>query len=261
VRNCDHRAVPQFNRAVEAARDRGLDEFDSDRAGNATFSDLVFFERQGYLNMADRGTTTRSKGSSKRFERLSDRKETPHGDTHLRTMKKTAAPPKQTTLDDYEDGQRPTDWGRIRDEVLDPFHRGVETILKEVRENGGIREPVIGAIDITPWPVFTSPYKDDDVARGDESVVVNEEERYPREEYPEMVHGLKESHERGYEMATITVIGEDTPIVLGVEPVRRESDWETGETRDTSQARIVERLVVSQNPLESGYHSAGASHS
>jgi hypothetical protein len=108
--------------AVEAARDRGLDKFGSNRAANATFEDLAFFERQGYLNIADRGTTTRSKGSSKRFERISDRAKTPHGDTHLRTMKKTAAPPEQTTLDDYEDGRRPRDWQRIRDEVLDPFH-------------------------------------------------------------------------------------------------------------------------------------------
>jgi hypothetical protein len=230
--------------AVEAARDRGLDEFDSERAGNATFEDLVFFERQGYLNIADRGTTTRSKGSSKRFERISGRRETPHGDTHLRTMKKTAAPPEQTTLNDYEDGRRPTDWERIRDEVLGPFHRGVETILEEVRENGGIREPVIAAIDITPWPVFTSPYKsDEDVTRDDESVVVNGEERYPREEYPEMVHGLTEKHKHGYQMATITIIGEDTPIVLGVEPVRRESEWETGEIESTSQARLVDRLL------------------
>lgn len=139
--------------AVDAARDHGLDEFASGRASNATFGDLVFFERQGYLTMADRGTTTRSEGSSKRFERISNREMTPHGDTHLRTMKKTAAPPEQTTLDNYEDGRRPTDWGRIRSEVLGPFHRGVETILEEVRDNGGIWEPVIAAIDITPWPI------------------------------------------------------------------------------------------------------------
>ena len=234
----------QIMDAVEAARDRGLDEFDSERASNTTFGDLVFFERQGYLNIADRGTTTRSKGSSKRFERISDRRETPHGDTHLRTMKKTAAPPEQTTLNEYEDDRRPMDWERIRDEVLDPFHRGVETVLEEVRENGGIREPVIAAIDITPWPVFTSPYKnDEDVARGDEPMMVNGEERYPREEYPEMVHGLTEKHKHGYQMATITIIGEDTPIVLGVEPVRRESDWETGEIESTSQARLVDRLL------------------
>ncbi|RJT07434.1 transposase [Halococcus sp. IIIV-5B] len=230
--------------AVEAARDRGLNEFDSKRASNATFEDLVFFERQGYLNLADRGTTTCSKGSTKRFERISNREKTPHGDTHLRTMKKVAAPSEQTTLNDYEDSQRPTDWGRIRDEVLNPFHRGVETILEEVRKNNGIREPVIAAIDITPWTVFTSPYKnDEDIARDDEPVVVNGEERFPREEYPEMIHGLTEKHKHGYEMATITIIGEDTPIVLGVEPVRRESSWETGEVGDTSQARLVDRLL------------------
>ena len=230
--------------AVEAARDRGLDEFDSGRAGNATFEDMVFFERQGYLNIADRGTTTRSNGSNKRFERLSDRRETPHGDTHLRTMKKTAAPPEQTTLDEYEDGRRPTEWGRIRAEVLKPFHRSVETILEELRENGGIREPVIAAIDITPWPVFTSPYKnDDEVRHGEEPIVADGTEIYPREDYPEMIHGLQERHERGYEMAAITIIGEDTPIVLGIEPVRRDSDWESGDAQITPQSCLVERLL------------------
>lgn len=63
--------------AVETAQERGLDEFDTKRASNATFEDLVFFERQAYLNMADRGTTTRSVGSSQRFERLSDRRRHP----------------------------------------------------------------------------------------------------------------------------------------------------------------------------------------
>lgn len=230
--------------AVETARQRGLDEFDSKRASNATFEDLVFFERQAYLNMADRGTTTRSVGATQRFARLSDRAETPHPDTHLRTMKQTATPPKQTKLTEYANGRRPTDWQRIRDEVLTPFHRGVETILDEVRENGGLREPAIAAIDITPWPVYASPYRDDDnVAWDDESVIVNGEKRYPRVDYPEMVHGLKGKHERGYAMATITIVGEDTPIVLGIEPVRRDSAWESGDAGDTSQERIVEQLL------------------
>jgi hypothetical protein len=197
-----------------------------------------------YLNMADRGTSTRSVGSTQRFERLSDRTETPHPDTHLRTMKQTATPDKQTTLDEYENGRRPTDWQRIRDEVLEPFHRGVETILDEVRDNGGLREPAIAAIDITPWQVYASPYKDDeDVTYDDESVVVNGEERYPRDDYPAMVHGLPRKYERGYAMATITIIGKNTPIVLGIEPVRRDSQWETEAVENTSQADLVERLL------------------
>jgi hypothetical protein len=230
--------------AVETARERGLNEFDSERASNATFEDLVFFERQAYLNMADRGTSTRSVGQTQRFERLSDRMETPHPDTHLRTMKQTAAPSPQTTLDEYENGRRPTDWQRICDEVLQPFHRGVEVLLDEVRDNGGLREPAIAAIDITPWQVYASPYKDDeDVAWDDKSVIVNGEERYPRDDYPEMVHGLPRKHERGYAMATITIIGENTPIVLGIEPVRRDSQWETDVVKNTSQADLVERLL------------------
>lgn len=44
-------------------------------------------------------------------------------------------------------------------------------------------------------------------------------------------------------MATITIIGKDTPVVLGVELVRRESAWETRETRDTSQAHLVDQLL------------------
>jgi hypothetical protein len=81
------------------------------------------------------------------------------------------------------------------------------------------------------------------VSRTDTSVTVNDRERYPKDEYPEIVNGLKESHERGYELATITIVAENTPIVLGVEPVRRESNWETGDVGDTSNERIVTQLL------------------
>jgi hypothetical protein len=108
--------------------------------------------------------------------------------------------------------------------VLDPFHRGVENIRDEVKAQGSIREPMIAAIDITSWPFYASPYKDDeDVSRTDTSVTINGRERYPREDYPKMVNGLKDHHERGYQLATITIIAEATPIVFGIEPVRRKS--------------------------------------
>lgn len=230
--------------AIDRARTRGLAEFDTKRAANATYDDMVFFERQAFLTLADAGTTTTTVTDTRRFERASDREQTPHGDTHLETMKQTARPPEQTRLNDYADGRRPPAWKRIRDEVLAPFHRGVEIILEEVRDQGGLREPVIAAIDITPWPFYPSPYKDDeDVSFSDTSVTVNGRERYPKDEYPEMVNGLKDRHDRGYELATITIIAEDTPIVLGVEPVRRESTWEPEDVGDTSNERIVDRLL------------------
>lgn len=229
---------------VEEACDRGLDEFESDRASNAKYDDRAFIERQAYLCMAERGTATRSKGLSTRFERISNHDEVPCPDTHLRTMKMMGSPPEQTTLDDFGGGQKVPEWKRIRDVVLEYFRRGLDQLIEEVKQNGGIREPVITAIDTTPLPFFVSPYKDDaDVKSDDEPVVVNGKERWPKEDYPTMVHGLKDEHARGYEMSTITIIAEDTPIVLGIEPVRRNSNWETEDVDDTSQDRIVDRLL------------------
>ena len=229
---------------VNEAMTRGLNEFETGRASNAKYGERVYQELQGYLNLADRGTTTRSKGSNSRFGRISDRDEVPCPDSHFRTMKKIATPPEQTTLADFSTGRKTPEWQRIRDEVLENFHEGLDQLIEEVKNNGGIREPVIVAIDTTPWEFYASPYKDDEnVEPDDEVVVVNGEKRHPRDDFPKMVHGLEEKHARGYEMATITIIAQDTPIVLGVEPVRRNSNWETDNVGDTSQERIVERLL------------------
>jgi trimethylamine:corrinoid methyltransferase-like protein len=95
--------------AIERARNRGLAEFDTKRAANTTYDDMVFFERQAFLNLADAGTTTATAADTRRFERALDRENTPHSDTHLETMKKIARSPEQTQLDDYADGCRPPD--------------------------------------------------------------------------------------------------------------------------------------------------------
>ena len=105
--------------AIERARNRDLAEFDIKRAANATYDDVLFFERQAYLALTDAGTTTRSKTATQRFARASGYDDVPVGDTHLRTMKQTATPAEQLRLDEFEDGHRPPDWKRIRDEVLE----------------------------------------------------------------------------------------------------------------------------------------------
>lgn len=228
----------QIMQAIRVARDRGLAAFDTDRAANAKYSDEIFFERQAYLNMADVGTTT----PRRRFDRLSDWGETPHGDTHLRTMKKIGTPDEQTTLADFTDGERPVEWERIRDAILEPFHAGVECLLDDVIERGGVRQPVIAAIDVTHWDFYPSPYKDeDDVDLDDEVVIVNGEETYPKDEFPAMVSGDKEG--RSYKFATLTVIGENTPIVLAIEPVREASAWEGDAGESRSKAALVDRLL------------------
>jgi len=58
-----------------------------------------------------------------------------------------------------------------------------------------------------------------------------------------MVSGDKEG--RSYKFATLTVIGQDTPIVLGIEPVREASAWEgdASQIESHSKADIVRRLL------------------
>jgi len=226
--------------AIRTARDRGLGAFETDRAANARYPDDLFFERQAYLNLADVGTTT----PRRRFDRLSDWNNTPHGDTHLRTMKQIAAPTEQTSLTDFADGERPPDWQRIREAILEPFHTGLECLLEEIDANDGLREPVIAAVDITHWDFYSSPYKDDDdVEPDDDVVIVNGKEKVPKDEFPEMVSGDKEG--RSYKFATLTIIGQDTPIVLGIEPVREASAWEgdASQVQNHSKADIVQRLL------------------
>lgn len=241
----------QIADAIETARERGLDAFDTKRADNKQYDDIVYFERQAYLCGQGRGTTTRSvSDTATRFERLTDRDAVPCPDSHLRTMKKAATPAEVPDADDdAAEAERP-EWKRIRDEVLPYFHAGVAVQLDELGDDA-IREPVNVAIDTTPWEFFPSPWKDKaDIESGDEWVEVEKddedgttERRYPKDDFPEMVHGWKGDHERVYEFATITVVGRDTPIVLGVEPVRKESEWETEEVEDTAKARVVERLL------------------
>lgn len=60
---------------------------------------------------------------------------------------------------------------------------------------------------------------------------------------PETTSGLKDSDEYGFQFATISIIAEDTPIVLGVEPVRDKRVWEDKDVETTSRGDIVERLL------------------
>jgi len=236
--------------AVQRATDLGFDEFDANRASNATHPLEAYFERQGYLNMSRAGTTT----ASRRFTRLSERDNVPHGSSHNRTMKKVATPDSQLTFDEFVTGEQVPEWKRIRDEVLDPFHAGVENILDELTDEDndevGFKEPVHAAIDITSWEFWASPYMSEEEARRSDTdpirVTVTGDEKLLDPDHPELVSGLKDSDERGYKFATITIIAENTPIVLGVEPVRDQRKWEKDmgwDVERTSRADIVESLL------------------
>lgn len=233
--------------AVQRATDLGFSEFTDPRSGNAKYDLVAFFERQGYLNMARAGVTS----DRRRFARLSDRDEVPHGSTHNRTLKKVATPDQQLTFDDFRGRDWEPEWKRIRDTMLPAFHRGVEKQLAEINSGPhGIREPVVAAIDITTINFWPSPtINEDQITDGDEPVQTKKGEAYPKEDFPDMVSGFKKQNknktERGYKFATLTIIGKDTPIVLAIEPVREQSWWEgnSADIETTSKIDIMEGLV------------------
>lgn len=237
----------QIMDAVERATELGFSEFTDPRASNATYALQAYFERQAYLNLAKAGTTT----ESRRFERLSDREEVPHGSSHNRTMKKVAEPAPQTALRDFQDGTGRNEWQEIRDAVLPAFHAGVENMLDEIagRNRSGIREPVNAAFDITTWDYWVSPFRDEeDVEWWEEAVEIEHRdgstrEVYPKQDYPEMVAGVKEGHQRAYKFATLTIVAEDTPIVIAIEPVRDRRAWESDDVETRTRGELVARLL------------------
>ncbi|GAB7020675.1 hypothetical protein JCM18750_35370 [Halostagnicola bangensis] len=77
-------------------------------------------------------------------------------------------------------------------------------------------------------------------------MVVNEKTgktKVPKEDYPEMVHGQKDEHSYGYEYATLSIVGRNAPIVIAVEPVRRNSGWEGDDGKSMPNHEIVDRLM------------------
>lgn len=65
----------------------------------------------------------------------------------------------------------------------------------------------------------------------------------PREAFPRMVSGLKEPGRRGTKFATHTIIGQNAPLVLAVEPVKDASHWESEDTTRTPKGEVVDRLL------------------
>jgi hypothetical protein len=221
-------------RAVDIARNRVFTEFSTNRAANAKYDDEVFWELQSYLSMTAHG----GRETKRRSSRLSPRSEMPHGDTHTRTLKKMGAPDPQTKLTEFTGGTGPKKWKRIRKTLVEPFDKAIENLVEETDFEDQLREPVNVAIDITPWRFYPSPWKNKDL-------------EIPKDDFPAMVSGYSgpstdsptKDYERGYKFATLTVVGKNTPIVLAVEPVKANSNWEWDGAESMSMALIVERLL------------------
>jgi len=103
------------------------------------------------------------------------------------------------------------------EELVDGFSKTTDRLLSVIASEASFRRPVTAAIDITTIPYY-----------GD------------IEEMP-MVSGTKNRDGRAFKFATLSIIGQNIPLALAVEPVRESSEWD--ENPSNQIHRTVRRLV------------------
>ncbi|ELZ89511.1 putative transposase (TCE33) [Haloferax elongans ATCC BAA-1513] len=102
-------------------------------------------------------------------------------------------------------------------ELVEGFDQATDRLLSAIADEASFRRPVTAAIDIT-----TVPY-------------------YGDVEGMTMVSGMHGDEERAFKFATLSVVGENIPLVLAIEPVRESSGWD--ENPSNQVHRVVRRLV------------------
>lgn len=132
----------QIRTYVRHARQTVFGAFESERAANATYPDSRFDELQALMALGGCGTP---QGQS-RMETFFGEEYTPHGDTHLRTIKQYTSETIQASFD-----------------------RSIENLLAAVNHLQILQPPVTVAIDITTWPYHAEDELPSEVSGTDES--------------------------------------------------------------------------------------------
>ena len=101
--------------------------------------------------------------------------------------------------------------------LIEGFDQASDRLLSAIASEASFRRPVTAAIDITTIPYY-----------GDV------------EEMP-MVSGVQGEEERAFKFATLSIIGQNIPLVLAVEPIRESSAWDRNPPNQVH--RVVRRLV------------------
>jgi hypothetical protein len=245
----------QSTRTIKLARNHAFPEFESGRTINRDYEDEQILEM-----VARMCAYTGSANSEGEYGWLTDDDLTAHGSTILRVLKKFATPDDEVedlTLDEIMRDDDMPDIDTIRGELMKSFDAALENIITALKGGGPFSDRTkTGAIDITTEQFHVSPWVDKD-------------EGIPKPEYPRMVSGYKNKQhdtiERGYKYATITLAGNLAPIILGVEPVKENSNWEEDDAPSYSKADLVDRLLASAERfvdldevfLDRGFHSKG----
>lgn len=218
-------------KTIRLARKHAFPEFESGRALNRTYDDEAILDM--VARICEHKGSAHSEGE---YGWLTDDELTADGSTILRVLKQFATPTDedaQLTIDDLLDDDRMPAIDRIRDELMSAFDSASENIINSIRGDTPFddRENV-AAIDITYERIWISPWEDK------EREIVNTT-------FPRMASGYKKDDEykRGFKYATITLVGEMSPIILGVEPVKENSNWEEDDAPSYSKASLVSRLL------------------
>ena len=218
-------------KTLTLARKHVLPEFDTHRAAHKKYSDEVMLDMFASI-CANNG----SAHSEAEYGWLTDDDLICDDSTFLRAIKKIATPEgsdDQLTFADFEDDDSMPGIDRIRDSVMTAFNAATENVVNSIRGDDPFdSRETVAAIDITHEQFHVWPWED-------------KEAGIAKPDYPKMVSGYKKDGEykRGYKYATITLVGDHAPIVLGIEPVKENSKWEPADSPSYSKADLVSRLL------------------
>jgi len=224
--------------------------FDTGRDHTTQYNDQRVWEQQALMSLTDRSGTPSAYRTFNKFH--TDR---PHNDTHVRAVKKLGTPDNhQYTFDDFTDSdrgvQRTPEWRRTTDTIQSQFNGAVERMLGLIDDSDAYTEPAVAAIDVTGVQFFKSLWKGkDDIEPDDERMIVNGKEKVPKDDYPKMVNGTQEDDVYEYQYATLTIVSNNVPLILAVEPVRHHSIWESEDGRSVPWAEVVDRLMEQATDL------------
>jgi hypothetical protein len=220
------------SKVVELARRHGFAEFDSDRADNRLYEDEQILDL--FANACLTRGSAHSEGEAGWFL---DENDVCDDSTFLRVIKEFATPADEEVAASVQELQVEDIVAfteLYRDAVMTSFDAATENILETIRHEDPFDDRhVVAAVDFTHVPYHVWPWIDKD----------NE---IPKAAYPPMVSGYREEGElkHGYTFATITIVGNDVPIILGIEPVKEHSEWEPAEAPADSKAEVVDVLLA-----------------
>jgi len=219
------------SKVVELARRHGFGEFDSHRAKNRVYEDEQILDL-----FSDACLTQGSAHSEGEAGWFLDENDVCDDSTFLRVIKQFATPENEevpASVQELEIEDIVAFTELYREELMSAFETATENVLETIRHEDPFDDRhVVAAVDFTHVPYHVWPWIDKD-------------EQIPKAEYPPMVSGYKDDGEikHGYTFATITIVGNNVPIILGIEPVKEHSEWEPEAAPADSKGEVVDVLL------------------